>query len=77
MGRHAVWLTRLSLVGAIAAGLWLTPSWFFWAGFLTVLLTITGWRHASVLDEGAPLGIARWILTLAAIVVLVIVYLLQ
>src|SRR4029453_5325417 len=74
LGRHAVWLTGLSLLSALAAGILLTPSWLFWLGFVCVLLTITGWRHTPVLDEGAPLGRARWILTLLAIVLLVLCF---
>jgi membrane-associated protease RseP (regulator of RpoE activity) len=74
LGRRAVWLTGLSLVSALAAGLLLTPTWLVWLGFISVLLSLTGWRHAPVLDEGAPLGALRWTLTFVAIALLVLCF---
>jgi membrane-associated protease RseP (regulator of RpoE activity) len=74
LGRHARWLTALSCLAALVAGIWLTTTWLVWLGFISVLLTLSGWRHAPVLDEGAPLGAARWILALAAIVILVLCF---
>jgi membrane-associated protease RseP (regulator of RpoE activity) len=70
-GRRAIWLTALSLLSALAAGLFLAPMWLFWLGFISVLLSIFGWRHAPVLDEDAPLGTARWVVALLAVVLLV------
>ncbi len=37
LGRHAVWLTGISLVSALAAGILLTPTWLVWIGFISVL----------------------------------------
>jgi membrane-associated protease RseP (regulator of RpoE activity) len=74
VGRRAIWLTRLSCVAAVAGGVLLTPMWWFWLVFMSVLFTATGWRHAPVLDEGAPLGATRWVLALIAVAILVLCF---
>jgi membrane-associated protease RseP (regulator of RpoE activity) len=74
LGRRASWLTALSFAAAVAGGLLLTPMWLFWICFMSALLSTTGWRHAPVLDEHAPLGAARWVLALVAVVVLALCF---
>ena len=74
VGRRAIWLTGLSCIAAIVGGVLLTPMWLFWLVFMSMLFTATGWRHAPVLDEGAPLGVTRWVLTFIAIAVLALCF---
>lgn len=74
LGRHAQWLTYLSLTVVLVLGVTVSPNWLVWLAFLSVLLTLFGWRHPPVLDEDAPLGSVRWALALIAILVLVLCF---
>jgi membrane-associated protease RseP (regulator of RpoE activity) len=74
LGRHAHWLTYLSCAVVLILGLAVSRNWLVWLAFLSVLLTLFGWRHPPVVDENAPLGTARWILAIVAIIVLVMCF---
>ena len=69
LGRHARWLTWLSIGTAAVLAVAVSPTWFFWLGLIGLMLRLFGFRHPPVLDEEAPLGAARWALALLAIVI--------
>jgi hypothetical protein len=70
-GRRAQWLTAGSCLLALLLGVTLSPSWLFWLAFVSVLLSMFGWRHPPVEDEAAPLGTTRWMIALLALAIFV------
>ncbi len=77
--RHSTTVTYLGVVGlivlnAVLAFLYGTPALLFFTVLIVVMLKVFGPRHPPVLDEDAPLGLARLVLAGVALVVFVLCF---
>jgi membrane-associated protease RseP (regulator of RpoE activity) len=73
LGRRSAVLTRV-MVGVIIALVFVSISWLLWAVLLVVMLFAFGVHHPPTLDDTIPLGRARQILVVVALVIFILCF---